>query len=135
MKRASAADASAGRRRRRGFWSDRELRLVERLAALHHQLDALHQERAALISYVARLHGGDVTAERTGWSLVHVHTAAGRLSWRVAPDDWHLFAGLGEGPAAPADCAPPHLRTAETNTRLSFLHLHRRPNMSTAKRG
>lgn len=134
MKRASAADAGAGRRRRRGFWSERELRLVERLAALHHQLDALHQERAALISYVARLHGGDVTAERTGWSLVHVHTAAGRLSWRVAPDDWHLFAGLGEGPAAPADRAPAHLRTAETNTRLSFLHLHRRPNMSTAKR-
>ncbi|GAA0616700.1 hypothetical protein [Streptomyces crystallinus] len=135
MKRASAADAGTGRRRRRGFWSERELRLVDRLAALHHQLDALHQERAALISYVARLHGGDVTAERTGWSLVHVHTAAGRLSWRVAPDDWHLFAGLGERTPAPAPAPPSHLRTAETNTRLSFLHLHRRPNMSTAKRG
>ncbi|MBD0744964.1 hypothetical protein [Streptomyces sp. CBMA152] len=108
---------------------------MDRLAALHTQLDALHQERAALISYVARLHGGDVTSERTGWSLVHVHTAAGRLSWRVAPDDWHLFAGLGDRPApAPADKLP-HLRTAETNTRLSFLHLHRRPNMAAAKRG
>ncbi|MEU1075238.1 MULTISPECIES: hypothetical protein [unclassified Streptomyces] len=135
MKRASAPDAGVGRRRRRGFWSERELRLVDRLAALHHQLDALHQERAALISYVARLHGGDVTAERTGWSLVHVHTAAGRLSWRVAPDDWHLFAGLGEQPAAPSPSGPPHLRSAETNTRLSFLHLHRRPNRSAPRPG
>ncbi|MFD9793429.1 hypothetical protein ACFWXK_21055 [Streptomyces sp. NPDC059070] len=131
MKRASAAHASTAKRRRRGFWSDRELRLVDRLAALHHQLDALHQERAALISYVARLHGGDITSERTGWSLVHVHTAAGRLSWRVAPDDWDLFAGLGDRPPA---AGPDRPRTGETNTRLSFLHLHRRPNMPAAKR-
>ncbi|MEU1118827.1 MULTISPECIES: hypothetical protein [unclassified Streptomyces] len=107
-------------------WSDRELRLVERLATVHQELARVRRDRAALVSYVWRLHGGSLGApDPAGGRAVQVDTAAGSLSWRIDAEDTDLLAesgGRAPGPAA---------TTAETLTRLSFLHLHRRANRPT----
>ncbi|MGX2996313.1 hypothetical protein JNUCC64_18885 [Streptomyces sp. JNUCC 64] len=109
-------------------WSERELRLVERLAAVHEELDALHKERAALVAYVSRLHAGRVSApDPAGVRTVRIDTAAGRLTWRIAPDDADLVTEDGGAGGDGGDGERPAAR-GDTVTRLSFLHLHRRPN-------
>ncbi|MYX23083.1 hypothetical protein, partial [Streptomyces sp. SID8380] len=140
---ATAADASTPargpRRSRSRSWSARELRLVDRLAEVHAELDAAQRERAGLIAYVLRLHAGSVGAPGPdGWSPVHVDTAAGRLTWRVAPEDADLFQeqeaavrARGRTRTLPVGTAGDRERSVETLTRLSFLHLHRRPNRPT----
>ncbi|MEV5979755.1 hypothetical protein [Streptomyces sp. NPDC052114] len=107
-------------------WSERELRLVERLATVHHELGRLRRERTALVSYVWRLHGGSVGLPGPdGGRMVHVDTAAGSLSWHVDAEDTDLLYESGRRTPSSAG------ETAETLTRLSFLHLHRRPNLPT----
>ncbi|MGE9695131.1 hypothetical protein ACQKFA_15315 [Streptomyces sp. CH6] len=140
---ATAAGAStparAPRRSRSRSWTARELRLVDRLAEVHAELDAAQRERAGLIAYVLRLHAGSVGAPGPdGWSPVHVDTAAGRLTWRVAPEDADLFQeqeaavpARGRTRSLPVGTAGDRERSVETLTRLSFLHLHRRPNRPT----
>ncbi|WP_037869555.1 hypothetical protein [Streptomyces sp. SPB074] len=144
---AAAAGAStparAPRRSRARSWSARELRLVDRLAEVHAELDAAQRERAGLIAYVLRLHAGSVGAPGPdGWSPVHVDTAAGRLTWRVAPEDADLFQeqeaavrARGRTRSLPVGTAGDRERSVETLTRLSFLHLHRRPNRPTRTSG
>lgn len=137
---AARGAARAGGRRSRS-WSERELRLVDRLAELHAELDSVQRDRAGLIAYVLRLHAGSVAApDAEGWSAVHVDTAAGRLSWRVAPEDADLFqeseaaeATGGAAKALPEGRGGDRERSVETLTRLSFLHLHRRPNRPARK--
>jgi hypothetical protein len=121
-------DTGRGPARPPRAWSERELRLVDRLAAVHEELDALHRERAALVGYVSRLHAGRVTApDPTGRRTVQVDTAVGRLSWRISPEDADLVAedGTDRRPAGARD------RDRDTVVRLAFLHLHRRPNRPT----
>jgi hypothetical protein len=106
---------------------------------VHAELDAAQRERAGLIAYVLRLHAGSVGVPGPdGWSPVHVDTAAGRLTWRVAPEDADLFQeqeagvrGPGRARSLPVGTAGDRERSVETLTRLSFLHLHRRPNRPT----
>ncbi|MFJ4770457.1 hypothetical protein ACIP88_15255 [Streptomyces uncialis] len=108
-------------------WSERELRLVDRLATVHGELDELHKERAALIAYVSRLHAGCVSApDPAGRRTVHVDTAVGRLSWRIAADDAELVSDPEPGAGGRTAGAAGTRR--DTVTRLAFLHLHRRPN-------
>jgi hypothetical protein len=110
-------------------WSERELRLVDRLATVHEELDALHRERAALVAYVSRLHAGRVTApDATGRRTVQVDTAVGRLSWRISPEDVDLVVEDGSGGRGGRAVGA---GDRDTVTRLSFLHLHRRPNRPT----
>ncbi|MFE9251108.1 hypothetical protein [Streptomyces sp. NPDC007088] len=106
---------------------------MDRLAELHAELDSVQRDRAGLIAYVLRLHAGSVAApDARGWSAVHVDTAAGRLSWRVAPEDADLFQESEPERGAPkpltAATGAGREQSVETLTRLSFLHLHRRPN-------
>ncbi|MER7001124.1 hypothetical protein [Streptomyces sp. NPDC000410] len=103
-------------------WNERELRLIDRLAVVHHKLDSANRERAALIAYISRLHAGRMTPpDPAGGVAVHVDTAAGQLSWRVDAEDTHLLAEPDS--------------SVETLTRLSFLHLHRRPNRPAWRSG
>ncbi|OON75362.1 hypothetical protein [Streptomyces tsukubensis] len=128
------AVGTAVRERKPRVWSERELRLVDRLAELHEELDAARRDRAGLIAYVLRLHAGSVgPPDAAGWSAVNVDTAAGRLSWRVAPEDAHFFreADGGRRPVATKGPRGSREQFVETLTRLSFLHLHRRPNLPT----
>ncbi|WP_445402373.1 hypothetical protein ACSMX9_12405 [Streptomyces sp. LE64] len=116
-----------------GGWSERELRLVERLAVVHERLAGLHEERAALVAYVSRLHAGRIgPPDATGGRTVHVDTAVGRLSWRIAADEAELLAEDGSGARGGAEGhgRPTTARESrrDTVTRLAFLHLHRRPN-------
>lgn len=124
--RGKTADSCAGPST---SWSERELRLVERLATVHQELDLVRRERAALVSYVWRVHGGSVgRPDGAGGRAVHIDTAAGSLSWRIDAEDTDLLAESGGPAPGPAGTA------AETLTRLSFLHLHRRPNRPTGRR-
>lgn len=54
----------------------------------------IYNERARLVAFLATLypsHIGYTDPDEPDWPVVIIETAAGQMSWHIAPEDVHLF--------------------------------------------
>ncbi|MBO1337409.1 hypothetical protein [Streptomyces sp. VRA16 Mangrove soil] len=112
-------------------WREGDLRLVDRFAELQEEIVTLKKERAALVAYVFRLHAGRISPpDGLGRRVVCVDTAAGELNWSLDAEEAALMIDSGDAERGSGR------RDASVDTllRLSFLHLHRRPNRPYRRR-
>lgn len=77
--------------------------VADRTAQVEAERDGVYRERAQLLAWLATLVPAVITpatdVDEPGWLLLYLHTAAGQLSWHIAPRDVELFAHVEHVPA------------------------------------